>query len=138
MAYEQIIADVRALEMKGNISQKALIVSPAYGLPWEWSNPLFLEFPNVQYLFTNWETFSPAYNNVLYKFHIQSLPTSLFQDSNVYLMVDTSTMRGIVQFIKEHDGANVTAKVIYVIPSRYSKGTVYDGVTLFKLQQVPP
>ena len=138
MAYEQILADIQALQMRGDISQKALIVSAAYGIPWEWSNPLFLEFPGVQYLPTNWETFSPVYNNVLHEYQIQSVPISLFRNTNVYLMADTSTMRGIVQFIKEHDGVNVTAKIIYIIPSRYSKGTVYDGVTLFKLQQVPP
>ncbi len=137
-AYEQILADIRALQMRGSISQKALIVSAAYGIPWEWSNPIFLEFPSIQYLPTNWETFSPAYNNVLREFQIQSLPISLFKDSSIYLMADTSTMRGIIQFIKEHDGVNVTAKIIYVIPSQFSQGTVYDGVTLFKLQQVPP
>ncbi|MGA7194215.1 MAG: hypothetical protein WBW94_11330 [Anaerolineales bacterium] len=138
MAYKQILVDIRALQMKGIVSQNALIVSAAYGIPWEWSNPLFLDFPNVQYLATNWETFSPAYNNVLRKYQIQSIPISLFRNSNVYLMVDASTMRGIVQFIKEHNGVNVTAKVLYVIPSQYTKGTVYNGVTLFKLQQVPP
>ena len=136
-AYDQIISDIQTLQSKGTISHNALIVSAAYGIPWEWSNPLFLDFPSFQYLPTNWETFSPAYDKALHEFNIQSLPVSLYQNGNVYLMVDTSTMRGVIQFIKEHEGVDVAAKVIYVIPSRYSKGTVYDGVALFKLQPAP-
>jgi hypothetical protein len=137
MAYKQVLADIRALQKKGSLSQKALIVSAAYGIPWEWSNPLFLDYPDLQYLPTNWETFSPAYNDVLREFKIHSLPMSLYTNRNVYLMVDTSTMRDIIQFIKEHEGVNVDAKAIYTIPGQYTEGTVYQGVTLFKLEQAP-
>jgi len=62
---------------------------------------------------------------------------SLYTNRNVYLMVDTSTMRDIIQFIKEHEGVNVDAKAIYTIPGQYTEGTVYQGVTLFKLEQAP-
>ena len=136
-AYENMLADMKNLQLRGDIAPKALIVSPAYGIPWEWSNPLFLEFPSMQYLVTNWGTFSPAYYKALDEFQIHSLVSSLYQKDNVYLMVDTSTMRSIVQFIKEHYRVNVSAKSIYVIPAQYTRGTVYYGVTLYKLQQGP-
>ena len=125
------------MQADGSIEQKALIISPAYGIPWEWSNPLFLEFPKARYLVTNWGTFSPAYNDVLEEFQVKSLPSGLYQSENVYVMVDSSTIKAIVQFIKEHEGVNITAKAIYSLPSRCCVGTVYSGVTLFKLQQQP-
>jgi len=135
--YREVVSQIQALQARGKIARNALIVSPVYGIPWEWSNPLFLDFPKIKYLTTNWGTFSPVYSDVLRGFQIQSLPSGFYLKENVYLMTNRSTMRAVVQFIKEHEGVNVYAKGIYTIPRQYSSGTVFYEVVLFKMTRQP-
>ncbi len=85
-AYQQIRVELGELQTAGIISQNSLIISPAHGLPMEWSNPFVLAFPSIQYFETGWITFSPFYEQVLQDFDIQSLPDALYQKNNIYLM----------------------------------------------------
>src|SRR5258708_9542071 len=72
IAYQLVLSDLNALQSDGRISENALIVSPEYGLPLEWSDPLRLDFPPVRYLCTGWLTFSPPYREVVQAYGIGS------------------------------------------------------------------
>ena len=132
-AYQQITSDLKALQEQGTILPNALIVSPAYGVPLEWSNPLVLDFPEVQYLNMGWLTFSPPYEETLQDHQVSSLPAGLYQNDNVYLMVIPSRMEAIRQFITDHEGVEVDVSVLYEVPEIVGE-PAYDQVRLYKLE----
>lgn len=126
-AYQNVLIDLIDLQNNGIISEKALIISPAYGFPFEWANPLTLNLPDIQILEMGWLTFSPAYEQVLHTFDAQSMPEALYEKDNVYLMTPLASLSGILDFIKEHKGLDVDVIAIYRIP-----GT---EIELYQLQQ---
>ncbi len=133
-AYHQILSDIEGLVAQGKLPANALIASNATGIPFEWSDPMVLEFPAVQYLDMGWLTNSPAYDQALHINGVQSLPAGLYQNSNVYLMTRESVMYGILQFIRDHENIEVSANRIYKMPN--SSGDVqYDNIYIFKLEQ---
>ena len=86
-AYQNVLSNLKTLQVQGKIQSNALIVSPAMGIPLMWSNPMFLDLPRTPYMELGWLTFSPSYYNVLHGFNVQSLPAGFYQNDNVYLMI---------------------------------------------------
>jgi hypothetical protein len=133
--YHSILSDIRLLHLE-DTGQKSLIITPAFGIPWEWSNPLFVDFPHTpHYLVMDWNTFSPAYDSVLRAYQVGSLPAGLYEGKNIYLMTDETTMNGILKFIENHEGVKVEARLIYT--PNYDTGTIYDESRLYKLERLP-
>ena len=133
--YHLILSDIQLLHL-GDTGQKALIISPAFGIPWEWSNPMFVDFPDApHYMVMDWDTFSPAYYSVLREYQVKSLPAGLYEGKNIYLMTDETTMNGIIKFIENHEGVDVEARLIYA--PNYDTGTIYDEARLYKLEKIP-
>ncbi len=133
--YHSILSDLRSLHLQ-DTGGKALIITPAFGIPWEWSNPLFVDFPDSpHYLVMDWDTFSPAYQSVLRAYQVDSLPAGLYEGQNIYLMTDEDTLNGIIKFIKNHEGVDVEARWIYT--PNYDTGTIYDDSRLYKLERLP-
>jgi len=116
------------------MEENALIVSPGSGIPIEWSNPLFLEFPGIQYLPMGWLTFSPAYESVLKQFGNGSMPDELYQKRNVYLLTHPPLMFGVLQFIHEHARIQVTSDRIYQMPTM-GGASVYNDMELYSIEQ---
>ena len=125
--YQNILADLRNIQDRGLISTKALIISPSFGFPFEWANPLTVNFPEIQVLDMGWLTFSPAYEQVLRDFDAQSMPEALYEKNNVYVMTMPEYLKGIFEFIKEHKRIEVDAITLYQIPK--------SDIRLYKLQQ---
>jgi hypothetical protein len=133
--YHRILSNIQLLHLE-DTGQKALIISPAFGIPWEWSNPLFVDFPAApHYMVMDWDTFSPAYYSMLREYQVESLPAGLYEGKNIYLMTDETTMNGIIKFIKNHEGVDVEARLIYA--PNYDTGTIYDESQLYKLEKLP-
>jgi hypothetical protein len=130
--YREAVAELNALQEQGVILPDALIVSPAYGLPLAWSDPLTMEFPSIQYLDMGWLTFSPSYEAVLREFDIQSLVRGLYEKENVYVMATPSLMENVRKFILEHEGVEVDANILYEMPAG-AAGTAYEQAALYKL-----
>jgi hypothetical protein len=130
VAYQNILVDLRNLQDRGLISTKALIISPSFGFPFEWANPLSINFPEIQVLDMGWLTFSPAYEQVLHDFDAQAMPEALYEQKNVYIMTSKPYLKGILEFIKEHKRLDVNAIALYQIPN--------SAVRLYKLQQIKP
>jgi len=72
-AYARILADLADLQRTGEIAGDAIILSPASGLPYEWSDPFELTRPTPSFFNTGWITFSPEYNRVLRQYEIAPL-----------------------------------------------------------------
>ena len=69
--YHRILSNIQLLHLE-DTEQKALIISPAFGIPWEWSNPMFIDFPDApHYMVMDWDTFSPAYYSVLRGYQVE-------------------------------------------------------------------
>jgi hypothetical protein len=132
--YHQMLTEIGRLPLQEG-AQKPLIISPAFGIPWEWSNPLTVDFPETHYMILGWDTLSPAYQNVLAQYQVGTLPAGLYDAKNVYLMTDATTLNGIVLFIKNHGGVNVTSRLIYT--PNFHTGTIYDTARLYKLERQP-
>jgi len=128
-AYENILIDMQNLRDNGKIANNALILSPAYGFPLEWANPLSLNLPAIQVLEMGWLTFSPAYEKVLLEFGAQSIPEAFYEKNNIYLMTRPASLSEILDFIKEHKGLGLKPTLIYQIPA--------TDVGLYKLLQNP-
>ena len=128
-AYQSLLVDLKNLQDNGKISKHALIISPSYGFPLEWANPLSVNLPNIQVLEMGWLTFSPAYDEVLQAFDAQPIPDSFYKKDNVYLMSPQVLLSGILDFIKEHKGLDTDGLLIYRIP-----GT---DTGLYQLRQKP-
>jgi hypothetical protein len=132
--YERIVADLASLQKQGKIVQNALIVSPGSGIPIEWSSPVILDFPSIQYLPMGWLTFSPAYESVLKQFGGGPLPAEFFQTENVYLLTHPNLMFGVRRFVHEHSGIEITTNVIYRMPNP-SGDSAYDDLVLYSVDQ---
>jgi len=130
-AYRQILSDLRILRESGKVQKASLIVSPGLGLPLEWSDPMVLDLPEIEYMPMGWLTFSPVYETMLHQYGIASLPDGLWQKDNVYLMTRTNLMYGIRAFIREHGGPNTTTRTIYSLPPNTQAGS-YQNVALFQ------
>jgi hypothetical protein len=135
-AFEAITADLRGLQAAGAIAPKALIVSPAHGLPYEWSYPFTLARPSVSYLDTGWITFSPTYEEVLHQFGVVSLPDALYQANNVYLMTRSSFTVFLGRYYEEHEGINVQFLPVYAMPNS-PQLPGFDGIYVYKLVTSP-
>jgi hypothetical protein len=135
-AYRQILTDLDRLQASGAIRQPALLVSPGLGFPWEWADPLGLNYPHLQYLPLNWDTFSPPYNQILRQHHLQTVYQGLYQNENVYLIGRADLTPGIIQFIHQRDGVRLQARRIYSLPQ--GLGDVeYTGAELVQLVKKP-
>jgi hypothetical protein len=131
-AYQNELSDLKTLQAQGKIQSRALIVSPAMGIPLVWSNPMFLELPGVQYIELGWLTFSPPYYTVLHEFDVQSLPAGFYQNDNVYIMVKANLRNSLVEFIADHARVRVVPQLIYSAPN-YDFDPDYNNVKLYKL-----
>ena len=112
-SYQQMLTDLDSLQAQGEIGSNALIISPAVGIPIEWSNPLILNFPHIHYFQMEWLTSSPIYTEVLHDYGVQSLPSGIYQKDNIYLMTRKSLIPSVVQSIKDNEGIDVKAELIY-------------------------
>lgn len=135
--YLEIAHELELLKDTGVLVPNALIVSPANGIPMEWSNPLFTDFPKVKYMAMGWMTFSPTYQNILRRAGAASLPEGLYENDNIYLMTSPNRLDIIIQFIKQHEGIDVTATEIMDV-SKYTQDQIYAKVRLYKLQASRP
>ena len=136
-AYDRVLSDLNALQAQGRIDQNALILSPAYGIPLEWSDPLAMDFPRIRFLDMGWLTLSPAYDEMLREFAVPSIPAGFYQKNNVYLMTRADSLEGILEYIKEHEGVEVQATGIYALPDT-PFGAQYNSVHLYQLAQTTP
>ena len=134
LAYQEILSDLKNLQSAGKISRNALIVASDHGLPLEWSNPLTLEFPSIQYMDMGWITFSPAYEQVLEKFGIQSVPDALYEKSNVYFMGNSTLIALLSRYYQEHENITVNFQSIYDLPDT-NGSPWYEDVHLYKVSK---
>ncbi len=134
--YAKILVDLARLEAGGQLPNDAVIISPAYGIPVDWSNPFILDFPQIPYLDTGWSTFSPPYEQALRNFGIASLPQALYEKPNLYLMSETIFQGFLERYYQEHGGTSVTFKTVYTLgyPDRYAG---YHEVALYKVVKAP-
>lgn len=135
LTYRQAVSDLSQLRTSGQIADDALIISPAHGLPLEWSNPLTLDLPPVAYYDTGWITFSPSYERVLEAFRIQSLPDALVENDNVYLMTRARFTQFLARYYEEHAGYAVAFDSIYTMPNSFGFSG-YDDIHLYKVTRV--
>ena len=136
VAYDGMLQDLERLRSEGNIATDALIIAPAHGLPFEWSNPFVLSRPAVSYFDTGWLTFSPTYNRVLRDFGIDSLPQALYEKNNTYLMCEETFTPFLARYYEEHLGITVSFQTIYAVPNpNHLAG--YDGNYLYKVSLAP-
>ncbi len=133
--YQRILADIGRLQAQGKIASDAIIVSPAHGLPWQWSNPLILEFPQIPFLDTGWITFSPFYDQALQKYDLEPLPQALVRKDNVYLMTKLIFQRFLARYYEEHEHMTVSFEAIYNMPNTYDL-TEYGDIQLYRVIQV--
>ncbi len=135
LTYRQAISDLAQLRTSGQIADNALIISPAHGLPLEWSNPFTLDLPSVAYYDTGWITFSPSYERVLQAFHVASLPDALVENDNVYLMTRGRFTPFLARYYQEHAGFSVAFDSIYTMPNSYGFSG-YDDIHLYKVTRL--
>jgi hypothetical protein len=135
-AYQKILDDLDRLRAETAISANALVVSPAHGLPYEWSYPFTLTRPEVSYFDTGWITFSPAYQRVLQDYNIRSLPQALIQDGRLYLMVDAGFTPLLQKYYLEHESADVDLVPVYAMPNAPGLPG-YDDIFLYEVRRRP-
>lgn len=133
-AYQGILADLGSLQASGKLVEGGLLISPAHGLPYEWSNPFKLEAPPIDYLDTGWITFSPSYERVLRAFTVDSLPDALYRHNNLYLMTESGFTVFLSRYYEEHESINVGFEPIYALPNP-SHFAGYDGIVLYQVTQ---
>ncbi len=134
-AYRGILSDLQTLRNDGKIQADALILSPAVGIPLEWSNPMVLDFPAIRFMSMGWLTYSPPYQAVLRQYGVASLPAGLYQNDRVYLMERSNIMYGILNFIREHERVEVKGEALYAMPN-VSGDDTYADVHLYKIVQL--
>jgi hypothetical protein len=134
--YAVILADLQRLQQRGQLAGGALILSPAHGLPWDWSNPLLLGFPNVPYLDTGWITFSPSYEEALNAQGVSSLPRGLVERQNLYLVTKSAFQQYLERYYEEHEGYRVSFETIYRLPNPYHFNG-YEDVQLYRVIREP-
>jgi hypothetical protein len=126
--YLKTISDVNALMQKGDIPQNSLFLG--LGIPIEWSNPFILNLPSFHYIFMDWLTNSPVFEETMNKNGIQSLMSSLYQRNDIFLFGTPEQFLAVKQFILEHDHVDVFEKIIYT----YTDPTgVYGTLSLYEL-----
>jgi hypothetical protein len=131
-AYRQLLADIGRLQAEGKLAPDAIIISPSHGIPWEWSNPLRVEFPGIPVLDLGWITFSPFYDGALQHYDLQPLPEALYQKSNVYVMTKQIFKSYLARYYEEHLHITVDFQPIYTIPSAYH-AVEYEDTQLYKV-----
>jgi hypothetical protein len=136
IGYAGIKEDIRQLQQSGRLAPDAVIISPAHGIPWDWSNPLLVDFPSIPYLDTGWSTFSPAYEEALRKFEIGSLPQSLYENDNLYLITESIFKVFLSRYYQEHLNTAVTFETLYKLPNPYHYEG-YEDVELYKVLKQP-
>jgi hypothetical protein len=134
-AYHQIIADIQQLQSDGILPPDAIIYSPSSGIPWEWSNPLALEFPPIPFMDTGWITFSPYYEHTLDGLGLRPFPAALYQNPSVYVMTKRIVQGFFRIYFSEHGHAAVTFEPVYEMPNPYHV-VGYDDRVLYKITQV--
>jgi hypothetical protein len=134
--YRGIRGELANLERSGSLGSQALIVSPAHGLPYEWSDPLKIDLPTPAYFDTGWITFSPSYDRVLREFAIDSLPEALLERNDVFLMTHSSFTAYLGRYYEEHRGIRVQFDSIYAMPNP-SHLPGYDDIHIYKLRREP-
>ncbi len=132
--YQEIVSALETLQNQGELDLNALILSPAFGVPMEWSNPLYVDFPDVHYMTLGWLAFSPAYDAALHQAGTSSLPEGLYENTNLYLMTDPGTLKIIVQFIEQHQGISVNSTEMLHL-SKYTGDEIYSKVCLYQLSR---
>ncbi len=135
-SYEGILDDLSMLQATGRIGADALIVSPAHGLPYDWSYPFRLTLPPIAYFDTGWSTFSPTYDRVLQQFGIASLPEALLHDDRLYLMTESSFTPYLAKYYQEHEKTAVRVETLYAMPNRPGLAG-YDRIYLYRLVGSP-
>lgn len=130
--YARIRADLGALVARRALPVTTLIVSPAHGMPYEWSFPFTLDEPSPPYLDTGWITFSPNYERSLQAFGIVSLPESLIQRQDVLMMTDASLVPFLKRYYSEHLGIEVVVAPLYLMPNSLGLSG-YDNIELFRI-----
>lgn len=136
LAYQEILSDLHNLQAEGRLAPDAIVVSPSHGIPWEWSDPLRLDFPSLPYLDTGWITFSPAYDQALQHYDLYPLPQALYQKPNVYLMTKLSLQNYLSLYYAEHEHLTVTYDNIYTMPNPNDQ-LRYDNILLYKVRAAP-
>ena len=131
--YGRVRSDLQELQRRGALEQDALIVSPAHGLPYEWSYPFTLDLPAPAYLDTGWITFAPSYTRVLSDHGIGSLQDALVRADNVYLMTQADFTPFLARYYEEHYDLDVQFESIYAMPNP-SMLAGYDGIFVYKLE----
>jgi len=130
--YGRIRAEMDALTQTGILPEDAIVISPAHGLPFEWSSPFRLDLPSPAYLDTGWITFSPNYYRTLDAFGIASVPLALVEREDVFLMAESSFTRFLARYYEEHLGSSIAIEPIYAMPNP-SGLAGYDGISLFRV-----
>jgi hypothetical protein len=136
-AYRQVLSELSSLQSEGKIGPNALIISPSGGIPVEWSDPMVLDLPKVQYFEMSWLTFSPIYRDVLAVHGIQDLPSGFYKGNNVYLMTKMGLIDGIAKFIEKHNGVLVNSRLKYSVSDHAIPTGIFSDVKLYQLIQLP-
>lgn len=134
--YAMVLSDLGSLQREGRIKPNAVIVSPAHGIPWDWSNPLLLDLPGIPYLDTGWSTFSPPYDEALKKFDLDPLPESLYKNDHAYLITESIFKGFLARYYQEHDSITVRFETLYVLPNPYHYEG-YEDVELYRVIAAP-
>ncbi len=116
MAYQVILTRLDELVKTGTIQKDALIVGTAVGIPVDWANPWYLNYPRLNYQFMGWLTFSPIYENNLSQYGIKSLARAFYEKNNIYLTTQPDLVPFIVKFIEERENVNIVANQIALLP----------------------
>jgi hypothetical protein len=134
--YGQVLRDLDSLQASSRLPADAVIISPAHGLPWDWSNPLVLDLPQVPYVDTGWNTFSPYYDEALARYGSAPLLDALHTQSNAYLMTESIFQPFLKRYYQEHEGIQVTFRDVYSLPNP-DNYEGYEGVVLYKVEKAP-
>jgi hypothetical protein len=111
--YSSSVADIDKMISVGEIPKDTLFLGPNRGFPIEWSNPFLLTLPDFHYVIMDWITNSPTFEEFIQKYGIQSLVCALYQRDNVYLFASEKDVPIVQEYIREHDGIDVSEKIIY-------------------------
>ncbi len=132
--YARIRSDLQAMVRDGILPERALIISPAHGLPYEWSNPFELDRPSPAYLDTGWITFSPSYLKTLTAFDVGSSPESLLDSDRAFLMTQKDLVPFLSRYYAEHYNLTVEFDVVYQMPNPHN-WLDYDDIFIYRLRQ---
>ena len=132
VAYSQILTEMDQLRQNGTLARDAIVLSSSHGIPWHWSNPLWIRFPNFTYLDTGWNTFSPYYNEAVMAHDLQPLIDSIRASDRVYLTSKPIFQGFLAQYIEEHEGKVVEFVTLYRLPNSPQVGGE-RGIELYKV-----